>query len=80
MYPANELRERTSRQERETVPGSVRVPMPASSAVRRFGEGKTYFNTVEGGKLKIYVSLYISVPMTSKLSFLLLIVTAWKYC
>ena len=40
MYPANELGERTSRKDRETVPGSVRVTMPTSPGVRHFSEGK----------------------------------------
>lgn len=40
MYPANELGERTSRKDRETVPGPARVTMPTSSGVRHFSEGK----------------------------------------
>ena len=40
MYPANELGERTSGKERETVPGPVRITMPTSSGVRHFSEGK----------------------------------------
>jgi len=40
MYPANELKERTRRQNRETIPDSVQDRMPTSSRARRFSEGK----------------------------------------